>query len=65
MTGLYIEIPKEFDADFQTDKFGDFFKRVMADIDNSGLCGNFEKETAEMLMKAFQNAREMKQEKRK
>lgn len=53
---LTIEIPKEFIQDFQKDKFAEFFGRVKADIDYEGLCGLYEKETAEMLKEAFQHA---------
>ena len=53
---LTIDIPIDFERDFINDKFKDFFSRVIADIDCSGLCGNYEKEIAEMLLKAFYNA---------
>ena len=43
---LQLLIPAEFEKDYYTDKFKDFFSRVIADIDFSGLCGNYEKETA-------------------
>lgn len=33
-----------------------FFSRVIADIDCSGLCGNYEKEIAEMFLEAFDKA---------
>lgn len=33
-----------------------FFSRVIADIDCSGLCGNYEKEIAEMFIKVFDEA---------
>lgn len=52
---IIIDIPKEFEVDFNTDKFKDFFSRVAADIDCNGLCGNYEKETAEMFRNAFEN----------
>lgn len=52
---LCIDIPKEFETDFNADKFEDFFSRVAADIDYNGLCGRYEKETAEMLREAFEN----------
>lgn len=45
---LTIDIPKGYERDFITDKFKDFFSRVIADMDYSGLCGNYEKEIAEM-----------------
>lgn len=32
------------------------FSRVIADIDCSGLCGNYEKEIAEMFLEAFDKA---------
>ena len=48
---LTIEIPKEFEVDFKTDKFKDFFSRAITDM--NCLCGNYERETAEMFMKAF------------
>ena len=34
-------------------KFKDFFSRVLCDIDKGVLCGNYEKETTEMFLKAF------------
>lgn len=40
---IIIDIPKEFDNDYNTDKFKDFFSRVAADIDYNGLCGRYEK----------------------
>lgn len=51
---LVIEIPKEFEQDFQSDKFKDFFKRSLADM--GCVCGNYERETAEMFIYAFQRA---------
>lgn len=56
---LVINIPKEFETDFNKDKFKEFFERVMADM--NCVCGNYERETAEMFITAFQNA-EMRQE---
>lgn len=53
---LTMDIPIDFERDFINDKFKDFFSRVIADIDCSSLCGNYEKEIAEMLLKAFYNA---------
>lgn len=49
---IEIEIPVEFEIDYN-DKFADFFNRVLSDIEKSTLCGNYEKETAEMFLKAF------------
>lgn len=53
---LTIDIPREYERDFIDDKFKDFFSRVIADIDCSGLCGNYEKEIAEMFIEAFDKA---------
>lgn len=53
---IIINIPSEFEIDFNTDKFEDFFSRVAADIDCDGLCGNYEKEIAEMFKEAFENS---------
>lgn len=50
---LIIDIPKEFETDYNGDKFKDFFSRVLCDIDKGVMCGNYEKETAEMFLKAF------------
>lgn len=53
---LTIDIPREYERDFIVDKFKDFFSRVIADMDYSGLCGNYEKEIAEMFLEAFDKA---------
>lgn len=55
---VVIDIPKDFARDYATDKFRDFFIRVIADIDYSGVCvcGRYEEETAEMLLKAFNDS---------
>lgn len=53
---LTINIPRGYERDFIADKFKDFFSRVIADIDYSGLCGNYEKEIAEMFVEAFDKA---------
>lgn len=55
---IIINIPSEFESDYNTDKFKDFFSRVAADIDYNGLCGRYEKETAEMFREAFENVEE-------
>lgn len=41
---------------FSAGKFKDFFSRVIADIDFKGICGNYEKEIAEMFLEAFDKA---------
>lgn len=53
---LTINIPREYERDFITDKFKDFFSRVIADINYDGMCGNYEKEIAEMFLEAFDKA---------
>ena len=54
---VVIDIPKDFVRDYSADKFKDFFSRVIADIDNGVLlCGNYEKEIAEMFLKAFDDS---------
>lgn len=50
---IEIEIPKEFEGDYSKDKFDEFFSRVLSDIVDGTTCGKYERETAEMLQKAF------------
>ena len=51
---LIIDIPKEFETDYNGDKFKDFFSRVLCDIEKGKcLCGSYEIETTEMFLKAF------------
>ena len=53
---LTIDIPIGYERDFNVDKFKDFYSRVIADINCHGLCGNYEKEIAEMFLEAFEKA---------
>ena len=53
---VIIDIPNDFIGDYIVDKFKDFFSRVYTDIGCKGLCGNYEKEIAEMFIKAFENS---------
>lgn len=39
---IQLEIPKEFAKDYVNNRFDDFFRRVYANIDNEGMCGNYE-----------------------
>ena len=55
---VVIDIPKDFTGDYIADKFKDFFSRVIADIDCIGMCGRYEKEIAEMFLKAFDDSEE-------
>ena len=50
---ITIEIPNEYEIDFKADKFRDFFSRVIADM--NCLCGNYEKEIAQMFIEVFRN----------
>ncbi len=50
---IEIEIPKEFEKDYESDKFDEFFGRVLCDIADGTMCGRYEKETAQMLLNAF------------
>lgn len=42
---------------YANNRFDDFFRRVYADIDNEGMCGNYEGETAQMMARAFKESR--------
>ena len=55
---VVIDITKDFEGDYIVDKFKDFFSRVIADIDCKGMCGRYEKEIAEMFLKAFDDSEE-------
>lgn len=55
---VVIDIPNDFTGDYIVDKFKDFFSRVIADIDCKGMCGRYEKEIAEMFLKAFDDSKE-------
>ena len=55
---VVIDIPKDFTGDYIADKFKDFFSRIIADIDCNGMCGRYEKEIAEMFLKAFDDSEE-------
>lgn len=57
---ITIEIPREYEIDFKSDKFKDFFSRVIADM--NCLCGNYEKEIAEMLIESFDNGEVIREE---
>ena len=52
---ILIDIPKEFEVDYNTDRFAEFFQRCLADM--CTCCGNYELETAEMMEKAFAESR--------
>ena len=54
MSGIYIQIPKEFEEHFRKDRFEDSLHRLSADAHL--LAGLYEQETAEMLIEAFKGA---------
>lgn len=51
---LLIDIPKEFEQHFQADRFEESLHRLSADAHL--LAGNYERETAAMLIESFKNA---------
>lgn len=52
---IEIEIPKEFEEHFMQDKFEDTLHRLSADAHL--IAGNYEQETAIMLIKAFKESK--------
>ena len=57
---ITIEIPKEFEVDYNKDKFYEYFSRVLVDIKDGCLCGTYEEETTKMFIESFENAKEEK-----
>ena len=58
---ILIDIPKEFEVDYNTGRFAEFFHRCLADM--CTCCGNYEQETAEMMEKAFTESKIYDQDK--
>lgn len=60
---VMINIPKEFENDFNANRFFDCFHRLICDVktdiaqNNTGLAGNYEIETLRMLETAFTDAK--------
>ncbi len=52
---ILIDIPEEFEVDYNSNRFADFFHRCLADMGTC--CGNYEQETAWMMEKAFTESR--------
>lgn len=50
---IVIEIPKEFEKEYLFDKFKNSLERIQYDIEKGVLCGRYEKEVVEMLIKSF------------
>lgn len=56
---IILEMPKEFNAHFNNDRFTDSLARIYEEIKHagySGLCGNYERELIDMLIPAFQKS---------
>lgn len=59
MAEIVLKIPKEFEQDFNADKFKECFKRVLWDCkawNYAKASGRYEHETLEMLLDAFNEA---------
>lgn len=59
MAEIILKIPKEFEQDFNADKFRECFVRVLFDCkawNYAGISGEYEHETLEMLVEAFNEA---------
>ena len=56
-----LTIPDRVQGDFEKDHFDEFFSRVIADIDYDGLCGQYEKDIAEDLKRAFNESKLVKE----
>ena len=50
---IQIEIPEEFTGEFNQNRFQETLERLIADAEL--VAGRYEKETAQMLIKAFKN----------
>lgn len=54
---IQLEIPSEFENDYQNDRFDDFFKRVNASINHFSIFGNYETEITQMMADAFKESK--------
>ena len=52
---IVVEIPKEYEVEWAKDRFAESLDRLKSDA--HCVAGNYERETAEMLVLAFMNAR--------
>lgn len=59
---IMFDIPDEFKRDYDSDRFKEFFERVLADMDHNLLCGKYEMETAKMFINAFSFSKEVSKE---
>lgn len=53
---IVMDIPESIAADFTRDRFEDFFQRVLADMNQGRVCGNYEREIAEVLTSSLKTA---------
>lgn len=58
---IELIIPDRVQDDYGKDHLDEFFSRVIADIDYDGLCGQYEKEIAEDLKRAFSESKLVKE----
>lgn len=58
---IELVVPDRVQDDYEKDHLDEFFSRVIADIDYDGLCGQYEKEIAEDLKRAFSESRLVKE----
>lgn len=56
---ILIEIPEEYEQEYEKDKFSDCFNRIYTDLinKNSVLVGSYEIETLLMLCESFKNSK--------
>jgi hypothetical protein len=54
---IILEIPEEFETEFNIDRFEDSLDRLIADAHL--IAGNYEQEVAKMLIEAFRNSDEI------
>jgi len=54
---IQLNIPPEFEDEYNKDRFKESLSRLIADANL--LAGNYEKETASMLIKALQDSKEV------
>lgn len=54
---IELEIPKEFECDFNSDRFEDFFQRAIADMNGDGWGGKYEIEIAKMFITSFKKSK--------
>ena len=54
---IQLNIPPEFEDEYNKDRFKEALLRLISDANL--LAGNYEKETASMLMKALQDSKEV------